>query len=105
MKAGQRGLAITGLLIGGATLLVGGTVLTVIKGSQMIGMSVQVFGAWFSYVPIFTEAAPKPIPAYDFFWPALTLVGGLAAFFLGWVVIIRGAALAWPTRFDRSLLK
>ncbi|MDR6098765.1 hypothetical protein QE454_002384 [Microbacterium sp. SORGH_AS454] len=62
MKAGQRGLAITGLLIGGAALLVGGTMLTAIKGSQIIGMGVQVFGAWFSYVPIFTEATPKPIP-------------------------------------------
>ncbi|MDR6691176.1 hypothetical protein J2X55_002088 [Microbacterium sp. 1154] len=105
MKAGQRGMAITGLLVGGAALLVGGMVLTVVKGSQIIGMGVQVFGAWFSYVPIFGEASPKPIPAYDFFWPALALVGGLAAFFLGWVVIIRSAALAWPTRFDRSLRK
>ncbi|WP_309668665.1 hypothetical protein [Microbacterium sp. SORGH_AS_0454] len=55
-------MAITGLLIGGAALLVGGTMLTAIKGSQIIGMGVQVFGAWFSYVPIFTEATPKPIP-------------------------------------------
>lgn len=105
MKVGKRGWAITGLVVGGAAFLVGGTVLTVIKGSQIIGMGAHVFGAWFSYVPIFSEATPKPIPAYDFFWPALALVAGSAAFFLGWVVIIRSAALAWPTRFDRSLPK
>lgn len=102
MNVWQRGWAATGLLLGGTAILVGGTVLAVIKGAQLIGMGVQVLWAWFSYVPFLGEPNPRPIPTYDFFWPALALLGGFAAFFVGWVVIIRGASLAWPTRFDRS---
>lgn len=102
MNVWQRVWAATGLLLGGAVILVGGTVLAVIKGSQVIGMGVQVFWAWLSYVPILAEPNPRQIPAYDFFWPVVALLGGFAAFFLGWVVIIRGASLAWPNRSDRS---
>ncbi|EYT59746.1 MULTISPECIES: hypothetical protein [Microbacterium] len=102
MNVQQRGWAVTGLLLGGASILLGGTVLAVIQGAQIIGMGVQVLLAWLSYVPIFAEPNPRQIPTYDFFWPLLALLGGVAAFFLGWVVIIRGASLAWPTRFDRS---
>lgn len=102
MDVWQRGWAATGLLLGGAAILLGGTVLAVIKGAQIIGMGVQVLWAWLSYVPILAEPNPRPIPAYDFFWPVLALLGGFAVFLIGWVVIIRGASLAWPTRFDRS---
>nr|WP_201469570.1 hypothetical protein [Microbacterium hydrocarbonoxydans] len=102
MNVWQRGRGATGLLLGGAAILVGGTVLAVIKGVQIIGMGVQVLWAWLSYVPILAEANPRQIPAYDFFWPVLAFLAGFAAFVLGWVLIIRGASLAWPTRFDRS---
>lgn len=102
MSVRRRGWAATGLLLGGAAMITGGTVLAVLKGAQIIGMGFQVLWAWLSYVPILAEANPRPIPAYDFFWPALALVGGLAAVFVGWVIIVRGVALAWPTRFDRS---
>lgn len=102
MNARQRGWAATGLLVGGAASLVGGTVLAVITGSHIIGTGAQVLWAWFSHVPFLAEANPRPIPAHDFFGPALAFLGGLAAVFLGWILIIRGATLAWPTRYDRS---
>lgn len=98
----RRGWVATGLLLGGAAILLGGTVLAVTKGSQILGMGVQVLWAWLSYVPILGESNPRQVPAHDFFWPVLALLGGFAAFLLGWVVIIRGASLAWPARFDRS---
>ncbi|GEM_PF-6182828 len=41
MNVWQRGWAATGLILGGAAMLLGGTVLAVIKGSQIIGMGVQ----------------------------------------------------------------
>lgn len=83
-------------------MLVGGTVLAVMKGSQILDMGLQVLGAWSSYVPILAEPNPRPIPAYDFFWPTFALLGGFATFAVGWVVIIRGTEIAWPARFDRS---
>ncbi|MFJ4160259.1 hypothetical protein [Microbacterium testaceum] len=76
--------------------------LLVITAAQLVGMGVEVFWAWLSYVPFFAEVDPRPIPAYDFFWPSLALVGGLAAILAGWVVIIRAVSLAWPARSDRS---
>lgn len=102
MNVRHRGWAATGMLLGGAALLLGGTVLAAVTASQIFGMGVQVLWAWFSYVPFLAEPDPRDIPTYDIFWPVLALLGGVAAFFIGWVVIIRGASLAWPTRFDRS---
>ncbi|KQQ69016.1 hypothetical protein [Microbacterium sp. Leaf320] len=102
MNVWRRGWAATGLLLGGAAIILGGTVLAVIMGSQIVGMGMQVLSAWLSYVPILAEPNPRQIPAYDFFRPVLALLGGFAAFLLGWVIIVRGVSLAWPTRFDRS---
>ncbi len=66
-------------------MLVGGTVLAAVKGAQILDMGLQVLGAWWSYMPILAEPNPRPIPTYDFFWPALALLGGFATFAVGWV--------------------
>jgi hypothetical protein len=101
MISSPRRLALS-LIAGGVFALVGGTVLGVTTGVTLLGMTGQVLGTWFSYVPMFSEPTPRPMPALEPLLPAVGLVAGITLFLGGWVAIIRGAAHGWPARFDRS---
>jgi hypothetical protein len=99
MDGWQRVLAATGLLLVGGFALVGGTALAVIKALEVL--TVFLLSLWAAGPSLF-DLEPRPVPAFDFFWPALALLTGVLILLLGWVTIIRGATLAWPRRFDRS---
>lgn len=103
MTSSPRRLAVP-LIAGGLLALVVGTVLSVWTAVALLSMGGQVLGTWFSYVPMFSEPTPRPMPALEPFLPAWGLVAGITLFLAGWVAIIRGAAHGWSTRFDRSSL-
>jgi hypothetical protein len=90
------------LIAGGVLALVSGIGLTVMTGVAFFGMGGEVLSTWVSYVGILTEPNPRPMPSLEPFWPSAGLIAGIALFLGGWVAIIRGAAHAWPARFDRS---
>ena len=100
--AGSHRVVTLSHLCGGALALVTGILIIVTMVLHLAGAGAAVLGAWISHVTLFAEPDPVPIPVFEFFWPSLGLVGGITLFLVGWTLIIRGAALAWPSRFDRS---
>jgi hypothetical protein len=87
------------MILIGIVALIAGTSLIVMKTLDVL--SVTVSSLW-AYGPSLFQLEPRPIPPFDFLWPALAVLGGLLVFSIEWVAIIKGASLAWPHRFDRS---
>ena len=103
MSASRRALRATLVLALGATALTGGVSLTVFMAVAILRKGAHALFALWSWVPMFGIAgADHPVPQYDFFSPSLAMLGGILLFSIGWIVIIRGAAAAWPDRFNHA---
>ena len=99
MSAWLRGLTAAGLILIGAVITAGGTWVIVAKALELLTV---VMSFLWAHGPTLFELDPRPVPQADLFWPALALIGGVLAFLVGWVAIVRGLSIAWPARFDRS---
>lgn len=102
MTQSRTTLRATMLFAVGSCALVGGTALAVVMATELLRMGVGTLWALLSWVPFLSEPNRHPVPEYDLFLPSLTMLVGLFVVLVGWVVVIRAAALAWPSRFDRS---